>query len=147
MQEPGEALRRLLDPDKPKIIFTNPDVLFLILGLHYHAEPLESLRRYQTLIVDEFHLYQGVELSHALIMVALARGLGVFRRLVLLSATPDPEVAALLERAVAPTVIRSEGGAQASSGSARCGPRGRGEANRTDWRRSRGNAVVRGDFA
>lgn len=113
----GEALRRLLDPDKPKIIFTNPDVLFLILGLHYHAEPLESLRRYQTLIVDEFHLYQGVELSHALIMVALARGLGVFRRLVLLSATPDPEVAALLERAVAPTVIRSEGGAQASSGS------------------------------
>jgi CRISPR-associated endonuclease/helicase Cas3 len=113
----GEALRRLLDPDKPKIIFTNPDVLFLILGLHYHAEPLEALRRYQTLIVDEFHLYQGVELSHALIMVALARGLGIFRRLVLLSATPDPEVAALVERAVAPTVIRSNGGTQASSGS------------------------------
>ena len=113
----GEALRRLLDPDKPKIIFTNPDVLFLILGLHYHAEPLEALRRYQTLIVDEFHLYQGVELSHALIMVALARGLGIFRRLVLLSATPDPEVAALLERAIAPTVIRSDGVAEAEGGS------------------------------
>ncbi len=113
----GEALRRLLHPDKPKIIFTNPDVLFLILGLHYHAEPLEALRRYQTLIVDEFHLYQGVELSHALIMVALARGLGIFRRLVLLSATPDPEVAALLDRAVAPTVLRSSGGTQASGAS------------------------------
>jgi hypothetical protein len=92
-------------------------VLFLILGLRYHAEPLEALRRYQTLIVDEFHLYQGIELSHALIMVALARGFGIFRRLVLLSATPDPEVAALLEQAVAPTVIRSDEGAYASSGS------------------------------
>jgi hypothetical protein len=80
---------------------------------------LEALRRYQTLIVDEFHLYQGVELSHALIMVALARGLGMFRRLVLLSATPSPEVATLLERAVAPTVICSDGGPEASGGSLR----------------------------
>jgi CRISPR-associated endonuclease/helicase Cas3 len=112
----GEALRRLLDPDKPKIVFTNPDVLFLILGLHYHAGPLEALRRYQTLVADEFHLYQGVELAHALVMVALARGLGIFRRLVLLSATPDPEVAAMLERALKPTVIQGDGGAEGITG-------------------------------
>lgn len=104
----GETLRRLLNPDKPKIIFTNPDILFLILGLRYHAEPLEALRRYSTLILDEFHLYQGVEFAHALFMVALARGIGFFRRLVLLSATPDPEAAAILQRAIAPTVIDSE---------------------------------------
>jgi CRISPR-associated helicase Cas3 len=103
----GEALRRLLDPDKPKIVFTNPDILFLILGLQYHAEPFEALRRYETLILDEFHLYQGVELAHALAMVALARGFGIFRRLVLLSATPHPEVQALLDRTISPTVIDS----------------------------------------
>jgi CRISPR-associated helicase Cas3 len=104
----GETLRRLLDPDKPKIVFTNPDILFLILGLKYHAEPFEALRRYETLIVDEFHLYQGVELAHALVMVALARGFGIFRRLVLLSATPHPEVRALLEQAITPIMIDAQ---------------------------------------
>lgn len=103
----GETLRRLLDPDKPKIVFTNPDILFLILGLQYHAEPFEALRRYETLIMDEFHLYQGVELAHALVMVALARGFGIFRRLILLSATPHPEVRELLDRAISPVVIES----------------------------------------
>ena len=105
----GETLRRLLDPDKPKIVFTNPDIVFLILGLHYHADPLEALRRYQTLVVDEFHLYQGVELAHGLVMMALARGLGIFRRLVLLSATPHPEVGAMLERVFSPTRIGTDG--------------------------------------
>src|SRR3972149_6156021 len=76
----GGTLRRLLNPDKPKIVFTNPDILFLILGLQYHAEPLEALRKYETLVMDEFHLYQGVELAHALVMVALARGFGIFKR-------------------------------------------------------------------
>ncbi len=112
----GEALRRLLDPDKPKIIFTNPDILFLILGLQYHGEPFEALRRYETLILDEFHLYQGVELAHALAMVALARGFGIFSRLVLLSATPHHEVRALLDRAVSPTVIDSHGETHSASG-------------------------------
>ena len=104
----GETLRRLLNPDKPKIVFTNPDILFLILGLQYHAEPFEALRRYETLIMDEFHLYHGVELAHALMMVALARGFEIFQRLILLSATPPPEVQALLDRAVRPVVIDSK---------------------------------------
>ncbi len=101
----GETLRRLLDPDKPKIIFTNPDILFPIMGLQYHADPFEALHYYQTLIVDEFHLYQGVELAHALAMVVLARGFNFFPRLVLLSATPEPEVVDLVTRALSPAVI------------------------------------------
>jgi CRISPR-associated helicase Cas3 len=103
----GETLRRLLDPDKPKVVFTNPDILFLILALQYHAEPFEALRRYETLIMDEFHLYQGVELAHALVMVALARSFGIFRRLILLSATPHPEVREMLEKAISPSMIAS----------------------------------------
>lgn len=103
----GETLRRVLNPDKPKIVLTNPDILFLILALQYHAEALEALRRYSTLIVDEFHLYHGVELAHALTMITLARGFGIFRRLVLLSATPHPNVRSLMDRAIAPMVIES----------------------------------------
>jgi CRISPR-associated helicase Cas3 len=115
----GETLRRLLDPDKPKIIFTNPDILFLVLGLQYHADPFEALRRYETLILDEFHLYQGVELAHALAMVALARGFGIFRRLVLLSATPPSEVRLLLDQAVSPAVIDSHVETHSPSGRSR----------------------------
>jgi len=115
----GETLRRLFDPDKPKIIFTNPDILFLILGLRYHAEPFEALRRYETLILDEFHLYQGVELAHALAMVAFARGFGIFRRLVLLSATPHPQVRLLLDRAISPMVIDSHIETYSASGCSR----------------------------
>ncbi len=103
----GETLRRILNPDRPKIVLTNPDMLFLILGLQYHAEPFEALHYYKTLIMDEFHLYQGVELAHALAMVELARGFGMFERLVLLSATPHSEVRALLDRALNPMVIDS----------------------------------------
>lgn len=102
----GETLRRLLDPDKPKVVFTNPDILFLILGLKYHAEPFAALARYTTLIVDEFHLYQGVELAHALIMIVLARGFGIFQRVILLSATPHDDVRALLDTTISPVPIQ-----------------------------------------
>jgi len=115
----GETLRRVLTPDKPKIVFTNPDIVFLILALQYHAEALEALRRYSTLIADEFHLYHGVELAHALAMVALARGFGIFRRLVLLSATPHPDVRSLMDRAIAPVVIESPPAAEPSAGESR----------------------------
>ncbi len=111
----GETLRRLLNPDKPKIVFTNPDILFLIIGLWYHAEPFEALRRYTTLVVDEFHLYRGVELAHALVMVALARGFRIFRRLILLSATPHQEVKELLGQAISPLVIAPKAETQKDS--------------------------------
>ncbi|MBY0552134.1 MAG: type I-D CRISPR-associated helicase Cas3' [Candidatus Obscuribacterales bacterium] len=104
----GETLRRLLDPDQKKIVFTNPDILFLILGLYYHAEPFEALRAYKTLVIDEFHLYHGVELAHALAMVAIARGFGIFRKTVLLSATPQEGVLDLLRASLDVKVIGSD---------------------------------------
>jgi CRISPR-associated helicase Cas3 len=53
----AETLRRLLEPDKSKIVFTNPDILFGILAMRYGAEGIGSLPKYETLIFDEFHLY------------------------------------------------------------------------------------------
>lgn len=97
-QQKWRVLRELLEADKPKIVLTNPDILFLILALRYHAEPLAQLPGYHTLIVDEFHLYSGVELAHALFMLHLSRSLGAFRRIVLLSATPAPEVTTYLDQ-------------------------------------------------
>jgi len=100
------ALKYLLEADKPiKLILTNPDILFLIFALRYRAEPLAALAAYQALIVDEFHLYQGVEFAHALFMTHLARNLGIFERMVLLSATPPGEVREYLDRILNPFVI------------------------------------------
>lgn len=97
-----EALRRLLIRERPRIIFTNPDILFNILSAQYHLDALAPLDVYETLIFDEFHLYQGVELAHALMMVHLSRALGFFKRVVLLTATPDPGVQRLLDRTLRP---------------------------------------------
>ena len=96
------ALRELLEADKPKIVLTNPDILFLIFALRYHAEPLAELQAYDALIIDEFHLYSGVELAHALFMVHLGRSLGTFDKVVLLSATPAPEVDEYLNKILSP---------------------------------------------
>ncbi len=100
-----KVLNRLLGWNKTKIIFTNPDILFLIFALRYRGEALASLQGYRTLVVDEFHLYQGVEFAHALFMVHLARHLGMFERVVLLSATPDPEVKKTVRGFFAPLEI------------------------------------------
>lgn len=100
------ALKYLLEADKPiKLILTNPDILFLIFALRYRAEPLAALQAYQTLIVDEFHLYHGVEFAHALFMIHLARNLGIFKRVALLSATPPEGVKPYLEKILDPFVI------------------------------------------
>jgi CRISPR-associated helicase Cas3 len=104
-QTKGQALLELLNLAEPAIFLTNPDTLFLILTLHY-AEGMRvfySLQKYQTLVVDEFHLYGGVELAHLLFMLHYCRVNGFFnRRTVLLSATPDPKVGKLLDAVVAP---------------------------------------------
>lgn len=100
------ALKYLLEADKPvKLILTNPDILFLIFALRYRAEPLAALQAYKNLVIDEFHLYQGVEFAHALFMIHLARSMGMFERVVLLSATPPPDVREFLERVLEPFAV------------------------------------------
>jgi CRISPR-associated helicase Cas3 len=93
-----QVLPRLLLADKPKIVLTNPDILFLIFALRYHAESWAAVQDYDTLIVDEFHLYSGVELAHALFTLHMARNIRERHRIVLLSATPAPEVEEYLAR-------------------------------------------------
>ncbi len=93
----GDVLQILLgEPAQPRVIFTNPDIIFLIFALRYKAEALASLQQYTTLVLDEFHLYTGVELAHALMMVHLGRSVDTFEKVVLLTATPEPEVKELL---------------------------------------------------
>lgn len=98
----GQALAQLLShQEKPLLLLTNPDTLFLMLALRYRAgfEILSRLQGFQTLVIDEFHLYGGVELATLLFMVhSLLRQEGFLQRVVFLSATPQREVLDLLDR-------------------------------------------------
>ncbi len=103
----GQTLEYLLNANsgRPTIVLTNPDTLFLILSLRYGEgmAVFQSLKQYQTLVVDEFHLYSGVELAHLLFMLHYCRAQGFFNgRFVLLSATPDENVSTLLDQVIAP---------------------------------------------
>lgn len=99
----GDALQHLLGiADKPRVVFTNPDIVFLIFALRYKPEALAGLQQYATLVLDEFHLYTGVELAHALMMVHLGRSLGTFKKVVLLTATPEREAEELLKKLLNP---------------------------------------------
>jgi CRISPR-associated helicase Cas3 len=103
----GRALTEVLRLDKPKIVLVNPDILYLIYALAYRhsAESVALLQAYQTVVFDEFHLYGGVELAHALFLIHLARSLHTFRRVVLLSATPDRQTREWIQRLLTPYVI------------------------------------------
>lgn len=100
----GMALLKTLKEKKAMLLLTNPDTLFNILGLRYHRghELWLFLQNFTTLVVDEFHMYGGVELAHMLFMLHYTRALGIFDRIILLSATPSQGVADLLERLLAP---------------------------------------------
>ena len=103
----GDALKRLLQQDKRKIILINPDILYFLYSLRYRdsAEILALFQAFETIVFDEFHLYNGVELAHALFLIFLAQRMGAFQRVVLLSATPNEEVKTYLDRLLNPLVI------------------------------------------
>jgi CRISPR-associated helicase Cas3 len=104
----SDALLRLLRQDKRKLVLINPDVLFLVFALRYgraSAEAIGHLQAYTTVVFDEFHLYHGVELAHALFMIHLARRMETFKRVVLLSATPSAEVRPHLDALLNPQEI------------------------------------------
>lgn len=111
----GQALDDALSPGKrpgtcAHIVFVNPDILFLLLAARYRRgeRAFAALASYTALILDEFHLYQGVELAHALFIADYARAFGGFKKLLLLSATPPLDLREILVRLWDPVVIDSD---------------------------------------
>ena len=109
-KQKGTALIRLIQQDKRKIVLINPDILYLLYSLRYRSsqEILAHFQAYQTIVFDEFHLYNGVELAHVLFLIFLAQRTGAFQRVVLLSATPNEEVKTYLDRLLNPFVINAD---------------------------------------
>src|SRR5437870_6168718 len=66
---------------------------------------LVTCKPYATIVFDEFHLYHGIELAHALFMIHLTQRIETFKRVVLLSATPNAEVKPRLDMLLKPREI------------------------------------------
>lgn len=94
----GQVLKKILHSSKPTIILTNPDSLYLIGTLRYagSASLIASLQRFSNVVVDEFHLYSGIEIANLLFLLYYLRQLNCVSRIVLLSATPAENLKELI---------------------------------------------------
>lgn len=106
---PGEKLYNLLRnpatifPDvgenRPLLLVTNPDIFYYATFFSYHR--LDKINvatsfytQFSTIIFDEFHLYDAKQLVGLLFYLAYLSVFGFFeldRRVVLLTATPEPD--------------------------------------------------------
>jgi CRISPR-associated endonuclease/helicase Cas3 len=105
----GRTLETLLSyAEHPLLILTNPDTLFLLVAQRYQPS-VSALTRIEdyTLVIDEFHLYSGVPLARLMFLIHfLMRSTHRFvKRVVFLSATPDPEALGILSDLFAPIHI------------------------------------------
>jgi len=74
----GTVLERILKGtgDRLRIMLTNPDTLYLIQSGRYarHGLISEEILKFETVVVDEFHLYAGPTLARLMLMLNEMRG-------------------------------------------------------------------------
>lgn len=113
----GEKLRNLLrnpatifpelEANRPVLIVTNPDIFYYATFFAYNPNDrvnvaAEFYSKFATVIFDEFHLYDAKQLVGLLFYLAYSHIFGFFkfelkRRVVLLTATPEPACEAALQ--------------------------------------------------
>lgn len=74
----GSVIDRILthSRDRMRILLTNPDTIYLAFvgKYHRHGRITEQLGTFQTLVIDEFHLYSGPTLARVFFMLNELRG-------------------------------------------------------------------------
>lgn len=104
----GVALDHLLSGETGRLILlTNPDTLFALVQSRYRRSGFlwKHLKRFRTLIIDEFHLYYGVALAHILYLLWCLRG--CFDQIIFSSATASDVQGLLSSCFREPDIIRA----------------------------------------
>ncbi|MBW4603564.1 MAG: type I-D CRISPR-associated helicase Cas3' [Calothrix sp. FI2-JRJ7] len=91
--------------NKPILLVTNPDIFYYATFFTYNRLDRDNIAssfytQFATVIIDEFHLYDAKKLVGLLFYIAYFHIFGFFkhqRRVVLLTATPEPACEAALE--------------------------------------------------
>jgi len=105
----GEKLHQLIrnpavtgdqaDENRPLILVTNPDLFYYALFYLFNRQDQRNLaqdflRDFDYIIVDELHYYDAKQLANFLYFIVISHHFGYFthqdRRMVILTATPDP---------------------------------------------------------
>ena len=95
--------------DKPLLLITNPDIFYYSIFFAYNKLDRSNIASvfyssFATIIFDEFHLYDAKQLVSMLFYLALSKVFGYFqnnRKVVLLTATPEPACEAALGQLIA----------------------------------------------
>jgi CRISPR-associated endonuclease/helicase Cas3 len=114
-ERPGEKLNRVLQSpatyfkeaeNRPILLVTNPDIFYY--GTMFQYQKLDRTnvavaftKYFSTLIFDEFHLYDAKQVVGMVFYLILSQVFGYFnanRKVIMLSATPEPTCEALFER-------------------------------------------------
>lgn len=127
-KRPGEKLYNILrEPatifpecgGRPLLLVTNPDIFYYAAFFQYGSKDRSNIASefytsFATIIFDEFHLYDAKQLVSLLFYLALSKVFGYFgqkRKIILLTATPEPACeAALALLQQAGTTIKSVDG-------------------------------------
>lgn len=91
--------------DRPLLLVTNPDIFYYATFFAYNSLDRGNIasvfyNSFATVIFDEFHLYDAKQLVSLLFYLALSKVFGYFqynRKVVLLTATPEPACEAALK--------------------------------------------------
>jgi len=92
---------------RPLVVVINPDIFYYALYFRYQTHDrrnvfMEFVKKFDYLVVDEFHYYNNKQLANFLFAFALFKQLKYFdegrRKICLLSATPDERVRDYLDR-------------------------------------------------
>ena len=102
----GEALDDMLSAEAPKIVLTNPDVVYYILRLLYKKGRtlLTKIFHVGFLGVDEVHLYWGISLQVIYTLINLLKR----RKKLLTTATHDPTLIRLLSHSQQLSLIKAQ---------------------------------------
>lgn len=100
----GEALLDLLS--QPSLVLTNPDIAYTLLTMRFSRGKslFQQLFTVATFCVDELHLFWGAQLQAIYTMLYL---LSPGRRIVVSTATHDPEALSLLHALPSPATVKA----------------------------------------
>lgn len=92
---------------RPQILVTNPDLFYYALFYLFNPQDRRNLaydflQHFNYIIVDELHYYDAKQLANFLYFIVISHHYGYFtsqnRRMVILTATPDPFLQGYIER-------------------------------------------------
>lgn len=107
LSNPVSFLEKKLTEKKPLVLVTNPDIFFYSIFYLFNALDKRNLAQefmtgFDYIVIDELHYYNAKQFANFLYFIILSYKFGFFekrnRKIVILTATPDPQFRKFIDR-------------------------------------------------